>query len=417
MHTGKVSVIGVALAGTLFAGCSSSQGANPLPGSATAEQPTVQRTGAPHWMYPNRKFAGSKELLKLQAEGKILSPLTPAAAKWVYDSVASGARPPFHTLHSRSTPAMWLSSTGYSYLIGMNSHHKTVAAVDTSKNGCYDAVSVKVDHNRNVWLACQTNATFNAGAAQEYDGSGTLLTTYGAGCPSNIAPSLCADFFSNTVDQAESATHVFVGLTYYVTCDALYNCTSVNGGGVEFWKSGHASAQPTVNPFNLSGITLNGSGYLDADASGDVYYTYNGCETAYPYTCGYGLAEYTNATSPSGVQTMLLPPGSIGTFGGVTISNHGKILNVVDQSARTVTQYALPWTGVPLQTLGPTLTPPFGAGDPVTGGFNRNDSKMIVGDAYGWLDGIALKSNTAKIQSTADCSSGCQGAAFTPSDK
>ncbi|MGC1760309.1 MAG: hypothetical protein WA742_13215, partial [Candidatus Cybelea sp.] len=65
-------------------------------------------------MYPNRKFAGSKELLKLQAEGKILSPLTSAAAKWVYDSVASGARPPFHTLHSRSTPAMWLSSTGYS---------------------------------------------------------------------------------------------------------------------------------------------------------------------------------------------------------------------------------------------------------------------------------------------------------------
>ena len=138
---------------------------------------------------------------------------------------------------------------------------------------------------------------------------------------------------------------------------------------------GHASAQPTVNPFNLSGITLNGSGYLDADASGDVYYTYNGCENASPNTCGYGLAEYANATSPSGAQTVLLPPGSIGTFGGVTISNHGKTLNVIDQIARTVTQYALPWTGVPLRTLGPTMTPPFGVGDPVTGGFNRDDSK------------------------------------------
>ena len=53
----------------------------------------VQHTGAPHWMYPKRKFAGSKELLKLQAEGKIISPLTPAAAKWVYNSVASAARP------------------------------------------------------------------------------------------------------------------------------------------------------------------------------------------------------------------------------------------------------------------------------------------------------------------------------------
>ena len=42
---------------------------------------------------------------------------------------------------------------------------------------------------------------------------------------------------------------------------------------------------------------------------------------------------------------------------------------------------------------------------------------MIIGDAYGWLDGITVKSNTAKVIATADCSSGCQGAAFTPSDK
>ena len=79
MHSGKVSVFCVALAGTLFAGCSS-QGANSLLGSAPAEQSLVQHTGAPHWMYPNRKLAGSEELLKLQAEGKIISPLTLAAA-------------------------------------------------------------------------------------------------------------------------------------------------------------------------------------------------------------------------------------------------------------------------------------------------------------------------------------------------
>jgi hypothetical protein len=42
---------------------------------------------------------------------------------------------------------------------------------------------------------------------------------------------------------------------------------------------------------------------------------------------------------------------------------------------------------------------------------------MIVGDAYGWLDGIAAKSNTGKIHATADCSGGCDGAAYTPSDK
>jgi hypothetical protein len=378
----------------------------------------VQHTGAPHWMYPNHKFAGSKELFKLQAEGKIISPLTHAAAQRLYKSVASATRPALHPIHTGIAPTMWLSSTGANYLIGMDGRGKTVAAIDTSKNGCYDAVSVKVDHQRNAWLACQLNSSFESGGVQEYDGTGTLLTSYWAGCPTNIPASSCAVFFSGTVDEAQSATHVFVGLTYYVNCDAFYNCTTVGGGGVEYWNAGQASAQPTVNPFNLSGITLYGSGYLDADASDNVYYTYNGCENAYPYTCGYGLAEYANATSPSGTQTVLLPPGSIGTFGGVNISNHGTILNVIDQTARTITQYALPWTGVPLRTLGPTKTPSFGIGDPVTGGFNHNDSKMIVGDAYGWFDSIRVKSNVAKIHATAECAGGgCQGAAFTPSDK
>jgi len=376
----------------------------------------AQHTGAPHWMYPTRKFAGPKELLKLQAEGKIVSPVTPAAAQREYKSLTSGSRPVFH-VNSGGVPAMWLSNTGNSYLIGVDSRHQTVVAVDTSKNQCYDAETVKVDHQGNVWLACQLNASFESGSAQEYDGSGKLLTTYLAGCPSNIAPSLCAVFFSGTVDQAQSATHEFVGLSYYVSCDGLYNCNSVNGGGLEYWKTGHSSDQPTVNPFNLPGITLNGSGYFDADASDNVYYTYNGCENASPYTCGYGLAEYANATSPSGAQTVLLPPGSIGTFGGVTISNHGKVLNVLDQISRTVTQYALPWTGVPLRTLGPTHTPSAGEGDPVSGGFNRKDSKMIIGDAYGWLDEIT-KSNTVKIRAAGEeCAGGCHGAAYTTSDK
>ncbi|MFZ1016858.1 MAG: hypothetical protein WAN39_03205 [Candidatus Cybelea sp.] len=377
----------------------------------------TQHTGAPHWMYP-KGFGSAKELLKLRAEGKILSPVTQAAAKWEYNSVAGAARSPFHPIHSGTTPTMWVSSSGFSYLIGLNNRRKAVVAIDTSKNGCYTGETVKVDHQRNVWLACGLNSSFNAGAAQEYSSTGTLLSSYIAGCPSNIPVSSCALFFSGTVDQAESATHVFVGLTYYFTCDAYYNCNGVNGGGVEYWNAGQASAQPTINPFNLSGITLSGSGYLDADASDNVYYTYVGCENAYPYTCGYGLAEYANATSPSGTQTVLLPPGSIGTFGGVNISRHGKILNVLDQSSRTVTQYALPWTGVPLRTLGPTRTPSFGVADPVAGGFNHDDSKMIIGDAYGWLDAITVKTNTAKIHATAECAGGgCHGAAYTPSDK
>ena len=357
-------------------------------------------------------------LLKLQADGKILSPVTQAAAKREYNSLTSAPRRTLHEIHSGIAPTIWASSTGYSYLIGVNKTNKTVAAIDTAANGCYNPTTVKVDHQRNVWLSCQVNSTFEVGAAQEYSGSGTLLNTYNAGCPSNIPVSLCAQFFSGTVDQAENANHVFVGLTFYVSCYGYYICNQASGGGVEFWNANQPSAQPTVNPFNLSGITLYGSAYFDVDASDNIYYTYSGCENVYPYTCGDGLAEYADATNASGAQTVLLPPGSIGTYGGVTISNHGKVLNVIDQSARTITQYALPWTGTPLRTLGPTLANTFGYGDPVSGGFNRSDSKMIVGDAYGWFNGIAVKSNTAKIHPTADCSGGgCYGASYTPSDK
>ena len=367
-------------------------------------------------MYPARKIK-PMELLKLQADGKVLSPVTQAAAQREYNSLRSAPRPVFHKVNSGSGPVMWASSSGYSYLVGLNAKNKTVAAIDTAANGCYNATTVKVDHQRNVWLACQVNSTFNVGASQEYSASGALVNTYNVGCPSNIPVSLCAQFFSSTIDQAENANHVFVGLAYYASCYGYYICNDVQGGGIEFWDAGQASAQPTVNPFNLSGITLYGSGYFDVDASDNVYYTYYGCENAYPYTCGNGLAEYAEATSASGTQTVLLPPGSIGFFGGVSISNHGKTLNVLDQDTRAITQYALPWTGTPLQTLGPTLSNSFGYGDPVSGGFNRNDSKLIVGDAYGWLDGIAAKSNTSKIRPTADCSGGCDGAAYTPSDK
>jgi hypothetical protein len=99
MRIGIAPVIGLALVGTLSAGCSSSPGTGSLPGSATAEQSMTQHTGAPHWMHPHG-FGSSKELLKLQAEGKILSPLTLAASKWGYNRVANGTRPAFHPIHS-----------------------------------------------------------------------------------------------------------------------------------------------------------------------------------------------------------------------------------------------------------------------------------------------------------------------------
>ncbi|HEY2473242.1 MAG TPA: hypothetical protein VGI19_00430 [Candidatus Cybelea sp.] len=373
-------------------------------------------SGAPHYQYP-KGVRGSLELLKLQADGKIPSPITRAAAKWEYKHAAGTPRPNFHHRRSGDAISIWAANENFSYLVGMNRKLKDINAIDTSANGCYNPVTVKVDHNRNVWAGCQFNSTFNAGAAQEYDSNGNLTNTYNVACPTNIPASQCVNLFSEGFDSAVNAKHVFANLVYYDACDLSYNCQPGQSGGFEYWKAGSPSSQPTLISTSLPGMTVYGTGYFDVDANDNIYFWYDGCENAYPYTCGYGLAEIESATGSSPTQIVLTQPNASAFWGGVSVSKQGTVLNVLEQNARTVTQYALPWTGSPIGSLGPTQIPAIGVADPISGGFDRSDSKIIIGDGYGWLDGINAKTNAAKVRSTAVCADGCGGAAFTPSDK
>ena len=132
-------------------------------------------------------------------------------------------------------------------------------------------------------------------------------------------------------------------------------------------------------------------------------------------TCGYGLGEIQNPTSASWTFVSALPPGSLRFPGGVYVSNAGATLNVTDQLARTISQYALPALTL-TDTLGPTLQNAFGCGDPVSGGFNKTDAMQADGDACGWVDVGKISSNKWKSVPGVEFS-GLEGAAFTPSDK
>jgi hypothetical protein len=157
---------------------------------------------------------------------------------------------------------------------------------------------------------------------------------------------------------------------------------------------------------------------MDEDSSGNLWLTYYGCETVYPYTCGNGLGEISNPASPSWTFTTVENPGTYQCTGGVYVSNAGAVLNVTDPCTRYTYQYALPLSvgGGPTNILGPTPVNSQGYGSPVSGGFSQNGAKLILGDSSGWLDRGTVASNKWKAKANISVYDP-EGAAFTPSDK
>jgi hypothetical protein len=403
----------LAVSVALLVGCSASQGTSSLPGSSGVSQSSSVGSHAFHpYQHPNGKLSPT-QLLKDEIAGKLPRPVTLKNLKWQLKQIQGQARPRYHLSPAGASVAAWASVTDYGYLIGQNKKlKKTIAAVDVESNGCYYPITVKVDHMGNVWTACEYNSSFEVGQAQEYTAGGTLSNSYAMGCP---VTSCSYYLFGASFDQGENSTNVVVGAEY-IEWDGEYG--SGDGTGYQVYPLNSPSATPTFNDVyenGNGGVDIDEVGYLDVDNSGNVYFTFEGCDSAYPYTCGYGLAESTTSTT-NGSYTVLLAPGSIGFWGGVYVAGGGSTLDVIDQDTRMVTPYALPWTGSAGAALGPTKTNALGVGDPVAGGWNSTDSTMAIGDAYGWLDSIT-SGNKVKTAATINCSDGCEGAAFTPSDK
>ena len=139
------------------------------------------------------------------------------------------------------------------------------------------------------------------------------------------------------------------------------SCSYVYGSGFEYWTAGNASATPTYINVGEACSPVCDTDYMDLDSSGNIWFSYYGCTSS----SGGGLAEITNpTTNPKFVS--ILDPSTFQCPGGVYISNHGKMLNYVDECARTISQYTMPVTSSsqPANTLGPTPTNVFGAGQP-----------------------------------------------------
>jgi hypothetical protein len=304
---------------------------------------------------------------------------------------------------------------GYDYLIGFNSRlRKVLTGVDTGSNGCYEPITVKVDSSQNIWTECEYNSTFSNGLAQEYTSAGVLKASYTQGCPGSVSD--CTWIFSYGFDSATNSSDVFSGLASYEYEVCNPSCTEQEGAGFEYWPAGDPSATPSLISLGAECSPICNVYYMDIDNSSNIWFDYYGYDSRND-EYGYGLAEVENPTTSPTLVT-ILPPGSLELAGGVYVSNSGSVLNVTDQDARTTKQYDLPLSpsGSPFNTLGPTPENLFGDGDPVAGGFNKGDTKLALGDAYGWLDKGTVSTNKWQTVTNDDLESP-EGAAYTPSDK
>ena len=189
MHLSKASA-SLALSVALLAGCAtSSQGTSSLPNSSSVS-PSLTQTHQASQNLANSHIDPMK-LLELQAEGKLMGPVPRAESQRMLKYLSGHPRPQIKVDHHGGPVTLWVTNTDYSYLLGLNKKYAAAKAIDTGNNGCYSPITVKVDAERNGWLACASNSSFNGGAEQEYPTGKGAPVTYSwvagtsTGCPAS----------------------------------------------------------------------------------------------------------------------------------------------------------------------------------------------------------------------------------------
>lgn len=402
MRVSFVSAIGAAGFLALLAGCAASQVSSSLPADGLAGR------------YVIKGRIGPLELLRLQAEGKIPAPHPAEEMAEQLKLIEHHPRPRLARGHAKHV-SIWASETDYSYLIGLvSSGRKAVAAINVGAEGCYYPQTIKIAASGDIWVACEYNAHFDGSAVQLYQSAGALINSYAAGCPAPVSE--CDYFTGYGYDGASNGTDVFAALAYSEEEVCTTSCTYVYGSGFEWWPAKSPSATPTYINLGNSCQPVCETYFADIDTSGNLWVDYSGCSNS--SHCGEGLAEITDPTTDPTFNS-IEPPGTYKCPGGVYVGHGGVNLSVIDACTRKIYVYTLPLSpsGSPSQTLGPTPVDYLGFGEPVSGGYNKTDSELAIGDAYGWLDLGKVSSNKWKDVDTVDLVGNVQGAAYTPSDK
>lgn len=320
-----------------------------------------------------------------------------------------------------SQVGLWVTSTNSGWLFGFNKGAtKMLAMSDLSEAGCYGPRTVKVDHEQNIWVACESlmpqyGGSTAFGGEQESNNGGNPVYNYsfdaysqcirvahGEGAPPGTQ---CA---AKSFDGGwDSKGHVFAELSigYRVRGDQV----SYLNPGFYWWNAKKRYDRPTFIQVSSYCRPFCYIYYMDTDNAGNIWFDF--ATQPMGYGPGAGLGEVTNPTTSPSVK-IVLPPGTYKDPGGVYVSNHGKALNVTDTSTGKTYQYHLPVTesANPFNVLGPA-----GIG-PVSGGFNEAETALALVDSRG-IDIGKLPENTWRTRQEKNCCLPFGGAAYTPSDK
>jgi len=389
----------------MFAGCATS-----------TQSGGIDLTPSSHELSANMKDSTDpNRLLMLQAQGELPGPIPRHLLQLQLQHSAQrhGPRQQFH--RDAGEVRMWGSNFLDSYLYGLNKKGDEVTTIDIARNQCYSPVTVKVDHKQNAWVACETlyphyPALF--GGEQEYGSDGTLEQSYAFD-----ASRFCGSGYEFCAAEsfdggADNEGHVFAELSAGDT--VIGHVAQYMNPGFYWWNA----KDPTAGTFIRASRYCKpfcAIDYMDTDRAGNIWFDFT---IAQGSAGGSGLGEVTNPTTSPTVK-IVLPAGTYGSPGGVYVSNHASVLNVTDQDSRETYQYHLPVrkTSKPFKVLGPTPIGSGSEGRPTTGGFNKADSALALGDFHGWVDVGKLPANAWSMRAKADCKGPCLGVAYTPSDK
>ncbi len=157
--------------------------------------------------------------LKLQAEGKLAGPVPRAESQRMLKYLSTHPRPQIKVDHRGGPVVVWTTNAEYSFLLGLNEKYAAVKAIDTENNGCDGPLTVKVDAERNAWVACEYNTSLNGALEQEYPAGNGTPVTYGwapgtsTGCP---ASQTC--YVSQYDGGTDMHGNVFAEISYQYYC-------------------------------------------------------------------------------------------------------------------------------------------------------------------------------------------------------
>jgi hypothetical protein len=267
----------------------------------------------------------------------------------------------------KGVPAAWLTDAA-GYIWGLRNtllHGPPGTKIVTYLTDCSGAEGGIVDHAGRLVVACTDSGTVNIYKKGNYTGPADVVLSLGDSADSFYFPAAAFEDANGNI----YATNLY----YYYDCEP----SCIFGDGNIVWWTTSNQTSGALPSGTYTDPNMAEDYFADVDSSGNVYL--DGFNQSF-------LPELDEISS-------IMEPSASATDLGLTLNYPGGIyvtgsneLSVIDQGCygcgnASVTLYSLPYSGAVV--TGP-LVPPQNASntcDPVAGGYNKGEQKLLIGDA------------------------------------